>query len=189
MPYNLKKIDVLQWTGLWKTQIWNCSRFSITASSDISPYPQIILLHRFLAPQWSPQPHQTPNALIGSFVWTVTPTAQTPAPLLMGAAVFSSCFPLFLSISTSAPSSLSLSSLICVSISHGGSAPIPLRCSPLCLHTHKCRHKHAPNFKPLLSASFYDYSLPFPNSLSFSISPHLPPSGSRGTSNGFFWQI
>lgn len=182
-------MDVLQRTGLWKTQIWNCSRFSITAPSDISPYPQIILLYRFLTPQSSPQPHQTPNALIGSFVWTVTPTAQTPAPLLISAAVFFSCSPFILSISTSASSSPSLSSLICVSISHVGSAPIPPHCSPLCLHTHKCRHKHAPNFKPLLSASSYDYSLPFSNSLSFSFSPHLPPSGSRGASNGFCWQI
>lgn len=182
-------MDVLQRTGLWKTQIWNRFRFSITAFSDISPYSQIILLHRSLAPQSSPQPHQTSNALIGSFVWTVTLAAQTPVPLLIGAAVFSSCSPFFLSISTSAPSSPSLSSLICVSISHGGSVPIPLHCSPLCLHTHKCRHKHAPKFKPLLSASFSDYSLPFPNSLSFSFSPHLPPSCSRGASNGFFWQI
>lgn len=115
----------------------------------ISPLtPQIILLHRFLVPQSSAQPHQTPNALIASFVWTVTLNVQTPAPFLSGAAVFSSCSPFFLSISTSASSSPSLSSLICVFIS--GSAPIPLHCSPLCLHTHKCRHKHAANFKPLL---------------------------------------
>lgn len=93
-------------------------------------------------------------------------------------------FPVLPSLHQLPPSS-SLSSLICVSISHGGSVPIPLHCSPLCLHTHKCRRKHAPNFKPLLSASFYDYSLPFPNSLSFSFSPHLPPSGSRDASNGF----
>lgn len=169
-------------------QIWNCSRFSITASSDISPYPQIILLHRFRAPQSSPQPHQTPNALIGSFVRTATLAAQTPAPLHWLRLCFFPALPSFF-ISTSAPSSPSPSSLICGSISHGGSAPIPQHCSPLCLHTHKCRHKHTPNFKPLLSASFYDYSRLFSNSLSFSFCPHLPSSGSQGASNGFFWQI
>lgn len=145
------------------TQIWNRSRFSITAYSDISPYPQIILLHHFLAPQSSPQPHQSPNALIGSFVWTVRLTAQTPVPLLIGAAVFSLCSPFFFSISTSAPSYLLHPFNLCF-YQPRWLASSPLHCLPLSLRTHKCRHKHTPNFKPLLSASFYDYSLPFPNS-------------------------
>lgn len=91
--------------------------------------------------------HQTSNPLIGSFVWTVTLAAQTPAPLLIHVAVFSSCSPLFHLIS---PSSFHL---IGASISHGGSGLFPY-CSPLWLRTHKYGPKHAPDFKPLLSASF-----------------------------------
>lgn len=156
----------------------------------ISPLtPKLYYSVASLRPQSSPQPHQTPKCFDRIFCLDCdTRCPDTSAsPHQCGCVFFFFSCPPF-SLHQPPPSS-SLSSLICVSISHGGSVPIPLHCSPLCLRTHKCRGKHASNFKPLLSASFYDYSLPFPNSLSFSFSPHLPPSGSRDASNGFFWQI